>query len=400
MESFMNHIPLRLNQGLLALTLVAVAALAACGGGGGSGATAGTMTSFAMGRIAGFGSIVVNGVHYDESTATVEDEDGQAGSATDLKLGTVVEVDAGGVDRSGTNPTAKAEHVQMVGLMKGPIESVGTDSFVVLGQTVNVTSTTVYDDSLAGGLSALQKGAVVKVYGTVDSATGTYTATRVEPKATAAFYSLRGVVAAIDTTTAKTLTIGTTVIDISAATVPSGLAAGSLVRVKLQTAQVNGKWVAQSVTSGEVRPHDNDHSEVEGTVSDFTSPTSFSVDGLPVDATNAKFPDGTAGIVKGARVEVEGAIVNGTLVATKVTVKSSQGDAASGFEVDGSIMAADTTNSTITVRGVTVKYSGTTVIVNGTAANLTVGTLVEAHGALAADGVTLNADSIKIKAKP
>jgi hypothetical protein len=399
METFMNHIPLRVNRGLLALTLVAAAVLAACGGGGDSGATAGTKTSFAMGRIAGFGSIVVNGVHYDESTATVEDEDGQASSASDLKLGTVVEVDAGNVDRSGANPTAKAEHVKMVGLMKGPIESVGTDSFVVLGQTVKVTSTTVYDDSLSGGLSALTAGTVVKVYGTVDTTTGAYTATRIEPKLAAAFYSLRGLVASVDAT-AKTLTIGTTVIDVSSVTLPSGVGAGSLVRVKLQTAQVNGKWVAQSVKSAEVRPHDNDHSEVEGTVSDFTSPTSFSVDGLPVDATNARFPDGTTGIVKGARVEVEGAIVNGTLVATKVTVKSSQDDAASGFEVDGSITAADTTNSTITVRGVTVKYSGTTAITNGTATNLTVGTLVEAHGALASDGVTLNADSIKIKTKP
>lgn len=394
----MNHTPLRWNRGLLALSLVAMAALTACGGGGSSGATAGAKTSFAVGRIAGFGSIVVNGVHYDESTATVEDEDGQSGTASDLKLGAVVEVDAGDVDRSGTNPTAKADHVTMIGLMKGPVDSVGTNSFVVLGQTVTVTATTVYDDALAGGLSALQAGAIVKVYGTLDTTTGAYTATRVEPKSAPAFYSLRGVVASIDAT-AKTLTVGTTVIDISAVTLPSGVAAGSLVRVKLQTTQANGKWVAQSVKSAEMRPHDNDHSEIEGTVSDFTSSTSFSVDGLPVDATNAKFPEGTAGIVKGARVEVEGAVVNGTLVATKVEVKSSQADAANGFEVDGAITAADTMNSTITVRGVTVKYTGATVITNGTAASLTVGARVEAHGTLATDGVTLDADSIKVKTK-
>jgi hypothetical protein len=48
---------------------------------------------------------------------------------------------------------------------------------------------------------------------------------------------------------------------------------------------------------------------------------------------------------------------------------------------------------------VTVKYTGTTVITNGTAASLTVGARVEAHGTLAADGVTLDADSIKIKTK-
>lgn len=383
------------RSGVWAVVVLAAAVLAACGGGG-SGSATGAKTSYAMGRIAGFGSIVVNGVHYDESSASVEDEDGDHAGSSDLKLGAVVEVDGGDVDRSGTNPTAKAEHVKLLGLAKGPVESVGSSSFVVLGQTIQVTATTVFDDALAGGLSALQVGAVVKVYGTLDTATGAYTATRVEPKTNPSFYSLRGVVAALDGT-AKTLTIGTTVIDVSSATLPAGLAVGDLVRVKLQTTPVGGKWVAQSVKSADMKPHDSDHAEVEGTITDYASSTAFSVDGMPVDATTATFPEGTSGVVMGARVEVEGAVVNGTLVATKVEVKSEQEDAASGFEVDGSISAVDAANSTITVRGVTVKVDATTMIANGSVADLIVGTVVEAHGTLSADGVTLMADSIKIK---
>lgn len=386
-----------LRSGAFAVAVLVAAVLAACGGGGSSTTTAGK-TSFAMGRIAGFGSIVVNGVHYDESSASVEDEDGDSVNASDLRLGSVVEVDGGDVDKSGTNPTAKADHVKLISLAKGPVEAVGATSFVVLGQTVQVTATTVFDDSLSGGLSALQLGAVVKVYGTLDSATGTYTASRVEPKSGATTYSLRGVVAALDPMT-KTLTIGSTVIDTSAATLPNGLAVGSLVRVKLETAQAAGKWVARSVKSAEVRPHDSDHAEVEGTVTDFSSSASFSVDGMPVDASKATFPDGTTGIVKGARVEVEGAVVNGTLVATKVEIKSGGEDAASGFEVDGAISAADVANATITVRGVTVKYGTSTTITNGTVADLIVGASVEVHGSLAADGVSVEATSIKIKRK-
>lgn len=394
----MNMKAKRWRFGMWALVVSAAAVLVACGGGGGYGSAAGAKTSFAMGRIAGFGSIVVNGVHYDESSATVEDEDGDHASSSDLKLGAVVEIEGADVDRSGTNPTAKAEHVKLLSLAKGPVELVGTSSFVVLGQTIQVTATTVFDDSLSGGLTVLKAGAVVKVYGTLDTATGVYTASRVEPKSNPAFYSLRGVVAALDPN-AKTLTIGTAVIDVSAAPLPTGLAVGNLVRVKLQTAQVVGKWVAQSVKSADMRPHDSDHAEVEGTVTALTSSATFSVDGMPVDASKASFPDGTTGLIEGARVEVEGAVVNGTLVATKVEVKSAHGDAASGFEVDGSISAVDVPNSTITVRGVTVKYDTATLIVNGSLADLTVGTQVEAHGTLSADGVTLVADSIKIKRK-
>lgn len=134
-------------------------------------------------------------------------------------------------------------------------------------------------------------------------------------------------------------------------------------------------------------------------VSDFTSSTTFSVDGLPVDATNATFPDGTTGIVQGARVEVEGAVVNGTLVATKVEVKSNAEDAASGFEADGAISAVDATASTITIRGVTVKYGMSTTVTNGTLDDLIVGAVVEVRGALGADGVTVEAAAIKIKRK-
>ncbi len=386
-----------LRGGALAVAVLMAAVLAACGGGGSATATGGK-TSFAAGRIAGFGSIVVNGVHYDESSASVEDEDGDRVSADDLKLGSMVEIDGGDVDRSGANPTAKAEHVKLIGLAKGPVESVGSSSFVVLGQTIQVTATTVFDDSLSGGLGALQTGAVVKVYGVLDTATGTYTASRVEPKTGATSYSLRGVVSALDPT-AKTLSIGAAVIDVSGTSLPAGLAVGSSVRVKLETAQVAGKWVARSVKSAEMRRQDSDHAEVEGTISDFTSSTSFSVDGLAVDATNARFPDGTTGIVKGARVEVEGSIVNGKLVATKVELKSEQEDASNGFEIDGGISAADPANSTITVRGVKVKYGAATTISNGTAADLIVGAKVEVHGTLAADGVTVEATSIRIERK-
>lgn len=373
--------------------------LVACGGGSNSvptGVTPAASKTFAMGRISGFGSVVVNGVHYDDSHAIVKDEDGEARSQNDLRLGMVVEVEAGEIDEANNVRTATAQNISFSSLIRGPIESVGVGAVVVLGQTVNVSATTVFDESLVGGLAALKVGSVIRIYGTLDSTTGVYTATRIEPEADAESYRLRGMVSALNPA-AKTMTIGAALIDVSSVTLPEGLKAGSLVRVKLQTTQVNGAWVASSVKPGLFEPQDHDHSEVEGTITDFTSVASFSVDGLPVDASKATFEDGAAGIVKGARVEVEGAIVNGILVATKVELKSDRQDQQEGFDIEGAIASVDTVKSTFTIRGVTVSYAGSVTFSGGSAADLKLGRKVEVRGTLAADGVTLNATEIKIE---
>ena len=55
----------------LAAVLVAVGMASACGGGVDSGGTGAPATTFSSGRISGFGSIIVNGVHFDEATGTV-----------------------------------------------------------------------------------------------------------------------------------------------------------------------------------------------------------------------------------------------------------------------------------------------------------------------------------------
>ena len=389
----MNHRPAFICATAATVALSAMV-LAACGGGGS--ATSTTPSTFALGRISGFGSIVVNGVHYDESHAIVKDEDGATHNQNELKLGMVVEVQAGEIGESNNRQNATAQDITFSSLIRGPIDSVGADSIVVLGQTVKVVAATVFDETLSGGLTALTAGTVVKVYGTFDSTTGVYSASRIEPQSGAGSYRLRGAVSAYDPV-AKTLTIGRAVIDVSAVTIPDGLRAGSLVRVKLSTTRaVSGAWVAISVKNGLFEPQENDHTEVEGTITDFTSATVFSIDGLPVDAS--KVDPAPTGLAKGVRVEVEGTVVNGILVATKVKTKTDEQDAQQGFDVDGSITAADATMSTFVLRGVTVSFDAATVkFVGGTAADLTVGARVEVHGALANDGVTLVATRIEFK---
>ncbi len=94
-------------RGLLA-TACAMFGLAAfvagCGGGVGSGGTG----SFASGPITGFGSVIVGGVRFDDSTALVEDLDGTRRSRDELRLGMTVEIDGSAIttDSSGSSATA------------------------------------------------------------------------------------------------------------------------------------------------------------------------------------------------------------------------------------------------------------------------------------------------------
>src|SRR4051812_46921799 len=89
--------------------VAATALLAGCGGGGGDAATSplggsssSSGTSFAAGTIAGFGSVIVNGVRFDDSKAKVSDDDGGAAASSALRLGMQVEIQGGAVSDDGS----------------------------------------------------------------------------------------------------------------------------------------------------------------------------------------------------------------------------------------------------------------------------------------------------------
>jgi hypothetical protein len=352
----------------------------------------------------GFGSIIVNGVRFDDSSAQVTDDDGQLHDRSELKLGMTVEVESSGIDR-GSN-SAKASHVRFGAAIVGPVSAIsgGTTpkTLTVLDQIVEVSDTTVFDNSLANGFASINVGDVLAIHALLDVATGHYLAKRIEPKPGATVFKLRGVVADLDTT-AKTFMIGGALIDFSGVppgSVPANLANGQKVRVQLQTVKnPSGAWVAISVRSDARRMEDVNEAEVEGTITDFTSTTSFSVNGLPVDASKAAFPDGTAGIVLGASVEVEGAIVNGVLVANKVELEDMhKNDDRNKNELHGPIANLDTVAKTFIVRGVTVHYDSTaTVFKDGVEADLANGKQVEVKGTLSADGTSVQAASIEFQ---
>jgi hypothetical protein len=400
---------LRVSEWRVALaTSVAVGAaslLVACGGGGDATPAAATppttqAASYTQGAITGFGSVFVGGVRYDDSTASVADDDGNSKSRSDLRLGMMVEVDAGAVDR--TAASALALRIRLGNEIVGPVGTVDTaaSTVQVLGQTVLVTSSTIFDETLSGGLSALTAGKVVEVYGILDPANGRVVATRIEAEDSATSYKLRGAVAALDTT-AKTFTInGQTVsyASLPAAQVPPGLSNGQIVRVRLQTTQVSGAWVATALRGGLRLPETAQReAHVEGVISAFTSTSSFQVNGLQVDASGATFPDGTTGVVLGARVEVEGTVSNGVLVATKVELEERRSPGERPLELRGEMANLNTVDKTFALRGVTVWFGGTVSYKDGTVASLANGKRVEVKGVLSTDRTRLEAQRIEFK---
>ena len=394
------------REGLLTL-LGGALALAGCGGGGGgsAGLSSGGTGSFSVGPITGFGSIIVNGVHFDDSVASsILDVDDNKDLRGQLKLGMMVRVK--GKPKS-DSLHADAESIEVRSELLGPIDSIPSPqttppTLVVLGQTVQITATTIFKEGLSG-LSALAVGDVVEVHGFVDPAPAAnrITATRIEreddPTQVKAF-KLQGTVSFLDTT-AKTFKIGTLTISFAAPVdIPANLvlANGLLVRVKLATTPLTGTRKALKIRAVEAEVEDRDEAEVEGTIT-FIDPVNnklFKVNGQQVDATGVS---ALPTLKVGDRVEVEGKMVKGVLVANKVELEDENDP--EKFEVHGTVGSLNTTAKTfvLSMSGVTVTvdYSAATFRPAGkTAADLANGVKVEVKGTASTDGTKVKASVI------
>ena len=382
---------------------LAAALMGGCGGGVDSGGTGAPTSSFASGPITGFGSVIVAGVRFDERNAAVRDADGNARSRDDLKLGMTVEARGSAIvtDAKG-NQASTAMTIVLRSELVGAVTAsdLAARTLTVLGQTVEITNATVFDNALVNGQASLALGDGVEVYANVDAVNGRYIATRVERRSGAGAFVLRGVVSNLDPAT-RSFSIGPTRISyagLGTAALPATFANGALLRVALAVLPgAGGIRVALGIDSQAAVPDDRDEAKLEGLVSAFLSSSAFSVDGRPVDARAAEFPDGTSGLGLGARVKAEGTITAGVLVASKVRVTNRGQDGDRDFEVSGSIASLDSAGKTFVVRNVVVSYAGTVDFRDGSAGDLAVGREVEVRGRLSADGTRLLATRIKFE---
>lgn len=357
--------------------------MAACGGGGGGDEPTLTpgntppptggigRTGIAMGPIANFGSVIVNGVRYDTTNAVFTVDD-QSGSESDLSVGDVVVV-RGTIDDNGT--TGSADEVIFDDNVKGPVQSIdpANNQLVVLGQTVLVSGDTSFDDSISpSSLDGISVGDIVEVSGLVD-ADGAIRATRIELKPAGTPFEVHGIVSNLDAGNLR-FNINALIVDYSGAALdnfPGGQVLNDdPVEAKGTTLGAGGELVASRVEFENALGGGNegDRVEIEGFITRFNSTTDFDVSGFPVTTTaNTVYEGGDANdLGQNIKVEVEGDInASGVLVAVKVDIRRAKAVRATAF-----LDSVNAGNNTVVLLGITVKVDALTRIEDKSSADV------------------------------
>ena len=174
----------------------------------------------------------------------------------------------------------------------------------------------------------------------------------------------------------------------------------------------NGEWVATQIRTATDRPVTTQGKKVKlkGFVTSIDSPVYFTVDGIPVDASDAKIRPKKSRLTVGSHVKVEGAASGGTIIATKVHIKrggrggddddhddDDEDDEYDGFELHGAVDRFDASTRTFVVRGVRVSFSGPVVFEKGSQNALKAGSRIEVKAKLSSNGTQLDAVHISFE---
>jgi hypothetical protein len=364
------------------------------GGTGGTGIV--SQPVVARGTVTELGSVVVGGIRFETSAATIV-INGRPGSEADLRVGHVVSI-AGTLDASGTLGTA--ETVSVDNTLMGPIVSIGpaANSLVVLGQIVVADETTQFGET---PFSALRVGNIVAVSGFEDTQ-GVLRATRID-KTQDAFspgleLEVNGTIANLDEAT-QSFTLETTLnrlqIDFSAAQrLPADIQLGNGQSVEVTSTRnvENGVLVADrvAVKDIELRGEPDSKGVLEGFITRVISADTFEVK-LDVGVQMVRhtqtttFEGGTiSDIVENQRVEVEGSFdADSILVAQEIDF------AVHGtVEIEGvvtTILSADT----FAVNGQVVRLTPDTAYTRGTAADIVLNAQMQVEGFFDTNGVLI-----------
>jgi hypothetical protein len=351
-----NFIALALT---VAISLGCGAGTLAGGGIGGSGLSSGS--------ISGFGSIFVTGTEYDTNTAGVTLER-VASPASALRIGMVVVVEG---ERAASGTTGTAQTVTYDDEIEGPISAITSVSadekqLAILGQTVTIERNLTRFDASGGvavpSFDTIAVNDLVEVSGfrRATDIQATYLEKKGVAGATPAI-ELKGTASGV---AGQSFMLGTIMVNWSNTTTLSNLPSGGPTNgdfVEVEGTLNNSATVQaarierESAFSGNI-----DDFEIEGVVSQFTSLASFRVDGQLVNASGAgvRFePANSAFVRDGARVEVDGELVNGTLIAEEV--KQRDGEARVYAEIAN---AADinAANGTVRLLGILIRTDAST----------------------------------------
>ncbi|MBI3777057.1 MAG: hypothetical protein HY273_16180, partial [Gammaproteobacteria bacterium] len=250
----------------------------------------------------------------------------------------------------------------------------GKGTLTVMGQTVNVDTTTIFKSKVSTitSMEMITAGNIVEVSG-YTAGDGTIYATRVEVKKLAMEaddeIELKGVITDLDST-AKTFKIGMQLIDYSTAKlddIPNGMLANDMyVEVKSKQMLTGMVLIASKVElDGDgkkgVDVSVGEELELEGIVtSDASLPAEFTLnDQVVVLSATTKYEHGALASIKtGVKLEVKGTMnAEHKLVAEKVKLRE-EGD----IEIKALVGAVDVNASTVTVLGQVIHVNSLTAL--------------------------------------
>jgi hypothetical protein len=337
--------------------------LAGCTGDG-SGQVAGIDRGGAVGPITGFGSVIVNGLHYETGSALIS-VNGLPATEADLEVGYYVSIEAD-FPEGGAGPNATS--IQFNHNVIGPLSNVDIQQSqaMVLGQLITVNDSTAFDSSISPasieGLALLPVGQILRVSGFVDAA-GSILTTRVGLGAAESVVEVVGVVENLDTA-AQRFEIGNLLVDYQFASIegfPAGTPSeGDRVEVGGSAFGPGGELIASEVQNSpeELEFEDGDAFEIEGLITDFVSSTNFSVAGVPVTTdSQTQFENGDAAdLALDIKVEVEGRFnSSGLLIADEVEFKP-EGE----IQVEALTESVDTGKESLVVLGILFQITSST----------------------------------------
>lgn len=396
--------------GLGALLASTLGILVACGGtAGGSGGLAG-VGSGGSGYVTGFGSVIVDGIRYDDNLLDetnrieVESTDSNstlAGTRKSLGLGQRVELNLNGgtviskirvesdlvgfvtqVPTGNTFEVAGQRVVINTNSGAGPITFLeGFSSLSSLTTNDRVEVHGVINNSTAGSNSSIQASRIELLPSSNSTTGATITATKVSGIAS----GVTSVNSASGTGTQLNLGNLTIFIPANASVTPTGgtLRNGAKVKVFSTTAPQNGRLTANAVRIEQIQNSVEDYRFSGIVTSSSPSARTFVVDGLTVDGFRLEFQPLT-----GQSVQVRGSLNASTQVLSATELRVND-PSLSTIELKGSIINF-VSNSDFTVRNTRVNAGGL-----GTLSGLSNGVFVEVKGTVS-NGVVL-ATQVDIK---
>ena len=375
-----------ITRTLRAIGVLLAFLVSACGGGGNvaGGGTGGTGAVAVSEGVMTAGSAIVNGVRFDTSSSgLVVQIDDQTRTAAELKSGMVIKL-RGSVNTD--NVSGTADHIEVENEVRGLVQVAGflpnanPPTFRVNGQTVIADDLTIFAN-VAGVANLVAGVSAVEVHGQRE-ADGRIRASRIESFGGASpGDELRGRITNLNTQ-ALQFTIGgtaggTTVSYTNTLYSPFGTGASNLANGTL--VEVHGSFAASTFTATRIdfedledasfQPSSDGKLFVEGFVTELVAPhpSTFRVNGRLVQTTaETRFENGAiADLANNAKVEAEGPLSNGILVAEKISFRRTR------TIVTGLVNAYIPGSCSLTILGKTVKVNDATEVRPPSAASTT-----------------------------